>query len=89
MDEKRFYDEKEETKQHALICPHCRQETSFPVRWMVRTKKAQCPGGSERRGQAAICEGAFLHGPHGQSGGLPQYQVPQAIRFDRAEVFLI
>ncbi|HEY6903549.1 MAG TPA: hypothetical protein VI216_04530 [Candidatus Acidoferrales bacterium] len=46
MDEKRFYDEKEETKQIPMVCPHCRQEGTFPVRWMVRTKKAQAPGGA-------------------------------------------
>jgi hypothetical protein len=46
MDEKRFYDEKEETKQMQLACPHCRQENSYPVRWMVRTKKAQIPSGA-------------------------------------------
>ena len=46
MDEKRFYDEKEETKQILLNCPHCRQENSYPVRWMVRTKKAQAPNGA-------------------------------------------
>jgi hypothetical protein len=46
MDERRFYDEKEETKTQQLVCPHCRQETSFPVRWMVRTKKAQVPAGA-------------------------------------------
>src|SRR5215469_9126569 len=46
MDEKRFYDEKEETKQMPLVCPHCRQENSYPVRWMVRTKRAQIPGGA-------------------------------------------
>ena len=46
MDEKRFYDEKEETKQMPLMCPHCRQENSYPVRWMVRTKKGQVPGGA-------------------------------------------
>ncbi|MFY9753502.1 MAG: hypothetical protein WAJ92_12730 [Candidatus Acidiferrales bacterium] len=45
MDEKRFYDEKEETKQIPMVCPHCRQEGMFPVRWMVRTKKAQIPPG--------------------------------------------
>jgi hypothetical protein len=45
MDERRFYDEKEETKQQVFVCPHCRQETSFPVRWMVRTKKSQIPAG--------------------------------------------
>ncbi len=46
MDEKRFYDEKEETKQMALNCPHCHQENSYPVRWMVRTKKSQPPAGA-------------------------------------------
>ena len=45
MDEKRFYDEKEETKQLTLVCPHCRLENSYPVRWMVRTKKAELPRG--------------------------------------------
>jgi hypothetical protein len=48
MDEKRFYDEKEETKQIPLNCPHCRQENTYPVRWMVRTKKGSLPpGGTE------------------------------------------
>jgi hypothetical protein len=46
MDDKRFYDEKEQTKQVQLVCPHCRQEGTFPVRWMVRTKKNQIPGGA-------------------------------------------
>ena len=46
MDDKRFYSEKEETKQIPLTCPHCRQENSYPVRWMVRTKKPQLPPGS-------------------------------------------
>ena len=46
MDEKRFYDEKEETKQIPMVCPHCRQEGTFPVRWIVRNKKAQIPQGA-------------------------------------------
>lgn len=46
MDEKRYYEEKEETKQMQLMCPHCRQENSYPVRWMVRTKRAQVPSGA-------------------------------------------
>ncbi len=46
MDEKNFYTEKEETKQIPLVCPHCRQENTFPVRWMVRTKKDQLPKGA-------------------------------------------
>lgn len=46
MDEKRFYEEKEETKQMQLICPHCRQENAYPVRWMVRNKRTQIPTGA-------------------------------------------
>ena len=46
MDDRRFYDEKEETKQMTLVCPHCREENSFPVRWMVRNKKAALPKGA-------------------------------------------
>ena len=46
MDEKRYYDEKEETKQIPLNCPHCRQENTYPVRWIVRTKKSELPRGA-------------------------------------------
>ena len=46
MDERVFYDEKEETKQISLMCPHCRQENAYPVRWMVRAKKSQPPAGA-------------------------------------------
>ncbi len=46
MDDRRFYDEKDETKQIPLKCPHCREENTYPVRWKMRTKKAQLPGGA-------------------------------------------
>jgi hypothetical protein len=52
MDEKRFYTEKEETKQIPLVCPHCRQEGTFPVRWMVRTKRDQIPPGANDQDRA-------------------------------------
>ena len=46
MDERRFYDEKPETKQLTLVCPHCREEGSHPIRWIVRTKKSALPPGA-------------------------------------------
>ena len=52
MDEKRFYTEKEETKQILLVCPHCRQEGTFPVRWLVRTKRDQIPQGANDQDRA-------------------------------------
>lgn len=48
MDDRNFYDEKEETKQIPLVCPHCRQENSYPIRWKVRTKKAALPRGANQ-----------------------------------------
>jgi hypothetical protein len=46
MDERNFYTEKQETKELALICPHCRQQNTYPIRWMVRTKKNELPRGA-------------------------------------------
>ena len=45
MDERQFYIERQETKNLTLVCPHCRQEDSYPIRWMVRTKKKELPRG--------------------------------------------
>jgi hypothetical protein len=46
MDDKRFYDEKQETKEMELRCPHCREENKYPVRWMVRSKKERLQPGA-------------------------------------------
>jgi len=54
MDERQFYVEKEETKQMPLVCPHCRTENSYPVRWMVRTKKPQIPNGANEKDREAF-----------------------------------
>jgi hypothetical protein len=52
MDERKFYDEKEETKQIPVMCPFCRTESTQPIRWMVRTKKAQLPKGANEEERA-------------------------------------
>ena len=46
MDERQFYTERPETKQLPLACPHCHQEHSYPIRWMVRIKKKELPRGA-------------------------------------------
>ena|ERR1700691_1063762 len=56
MDEKRYYDEKEETKQIPLVCAHCRQENTYPVRYVVRTKKAQIPPGGNEEDRAKFAK---------------------------------
>jgi hypothetical protein len=46
MDERNFYTEKPETKNLTLVCPSCRKEDAYPIRWIVRTKKKQLPPGA-------------------------------------------
>lgn len=47
---------KKKTKQIPLTCPHCRQESTFPVRWMVRTKKTQIPNGANDHDRQAFAK---------------------------------
>ena len=56
MDEKRFYDEKPETKQMTLVGPHCREEGTFPVRWMMRSKKNAMPPGGDADDRAKFAK---------------------------------
>jgi hypothetical protein len=56
MDERNFYDEKEEVKQIPLTCPHCRTENTYPVRWKTRTKKAQLPRGANDQDRATFAK---------------------------------
>ena len=46
MDEKNFYTEREETKNLTLVCPSCRKEDSYPIRWLVRIKKSELSRGA-------------------------------------------
>jgi hypothetical protein len=46
MDERNFYSEQPETKSIKLVCPSCRKEDAYPIRWMVRTKKKELPRGA-------------------------------------------
>jgi uncharacterized protein YbaR (Trm112 family) len=46
MNERDFFNEKQETKQASFSCPHCRQRAEYEVRWLRRTKKAQVPRGA-------------------------------------------
>ena len=46
MDERNFYSEQQEIKPLTLVCPSCRREDSYPIRWVVRTKKKELPRGA-------------------------------------------
>jgi hypothetical protein len=44
MEEREFFDESESSKPANLTCPHCRQASEYPLRWLVRAKKKRPPG---------------------------------------------
>jgi hypothetical protein len=52
MEERDFFDERAETKTHSLVCPHCSQPNEYPINWLVRRKKQQCPRGADERDRA-------------------------------------
>ena len=56
MDERDFFDEKQQTKPHELVCPHCRQPAQYEVAWLVRTKKRQLPPRADERDRAKFAK---------------------------------
>jgi hypothetical protein len=46
MEERDYFDERQELKKHMLVCPHCGQEGEYEVGWMK--KKALPPRADER-----------------------------------------
>ncbi len=52
MNERDFFDERQETKRATYSCPHCRERGEYQVRWLRRTKKAQPPRGMNEQQRA-------------------------------------
>jgi hypothetical protein len=56
MEEKDFFDEREQKKPAPLTCPHCRQAGEYELAWLVRTKKRQLPGRADERDRARFAK---------------------------------
>jgi hypothetical protein len=56
MDEREFFDEKQETRKHSLNCPHCHQAAEYDLSWLVRTKKRQLPGRADEHDRAKFAK---------------------------------
>lgn len=56
MEEREFYDERQETKPTTLTCPHCRQSGEYKLGWIVRTKKRQLSGRPDERDRAKFAK---------------------------------
>ena len=56
MEEREFFDEKQEKKQATLNCPHCQQSADYEINWLVRTKKRQLAGRADERDRARFAK---------------------------------
>ena len=56
MEEREFFDEKEQKKPYGLSCPHCHQSADYEISWLVRTKKRQLSGRADDRDKARFAK---------------------------------
>ncbi|MGH9944598.1 MAG: hypothetical protein ACRD9R_19805 [Pyrinomonadaceae bacterium] len=56
MNERDFFEEKQESKSTTFGCPHCRERHEYEVRWLRRTKKRQLPRGASEQDRARFAK---------------------------------
>lgn len=56
MNEKDFFNERQETKRASYSCPHCRERADYDVRWLTRTKKSALPRGANEQDRARFAK---------------------------------
>jgi len=56
MNEKDFFNEKQESKPASFVCPHCRARGDYEVRWLKRTKKPTLPRGAGEQDRARFAK---------------------------------
>jgi hypothetical protein len=49
MQERDYFNEKQELKKATFSCPHCRSREEYEVRWLRRTKKTAPPRGANEQ----------------------------------------
>jgi hypothetical protein len=52
MEERDFFNEKDETVPAAIYCPKCRTTMEYPIKWRRRTKKVSLPSGANEQDRA-------------------------------------
>ena len=56
MDERDFFNNRNETRNDVLTCPRCRRQNEYQMRWVVRTKKDRLPPGADERDRAKFAK---------------------------------
>lgn len=56
MEEREFFNEKDEMVPASINCPKCRQTLEYDIRWRRRTKKAGLPPRADERDRARFAK---------------------------------
>jgi hypothetical protein len=56
MQERDFFDERQETKRASFVCPFCRERADYEVRWLTRRKKQAPPRGANEMDRARFAK---------------------------------
>jgi DNA-directed RNA polymerase subunit RPC12/RpoP len=56
LQERDFFNEKQETKRATYSCPHCRERGEYDVRWLTRIKKDALPRGANEQDRARFAK---------------------------------
>ena len=56
MDEREFFDERQDKKPATLNCPHCHQPGEYEIQWLGRTKKKNLPPRADDRDRAKFAK---------------------------------
>ena len=52
LDERDFFNSRNETRNDKLPCPRCKRVNEYQMRWVVRTRKDRIPQGADARDRA-------------------------------------
>jgi len=52
LDERDFFNNRNETRADKLTCPRCKRTNEYQMRWVVRTRKDRLPQGADERDRA-------------------------------------
>ena len=52
LDERDFFNSRNETRTDKLSCPRCKRVNDYQMRWVVRTRKDRIPPGADARDRA-------------------------------------
>lgn len=56
LQEKDFFEEKQEMKRASFSCPHCRERADYDVRWLTRRKRKALPRGANEQDRARFAK---------------------------------